>query len=248
MWVLLLTSLAAFGTATTFEEKKAMKKKYRRHTTCSVTEQADEILEDMEVSMGRRKKRQAYRDNKYPATLWSNGINYAFWNASNAARRVFVIATEIWRDNTCLKFREDSSASDKVWVTDGAGCWAHLGRIGGTQFMSLGDGCGYIGLGLHELCHTIGLYHTQSRHNRDNYITLHHENLAYDWHDQFNKESESTNYNYNITYDYGTVMHYSGASPWSVYFLNVLVKYINKTIKMLLYSRIADSQQPVNLT
>ncbi|KAJ1353622.1 Astacin (Peptidase M12A) [Parelaphostrongylus tenuis] len=176
-------------------------------------EQADEILEDMEVSMGRRKKRQAYRDNKYPATLWSNGINYAFWNASNAARRVFVKATEIWRDNTCLEFREDSSARDKVWVTDGAGCWAHLGRIGGTQFMSLGDGCGYIGLGLHELGHTIGLYHTQSRHDRDNYITLHYENLVYDWHDQFNKESESTNYNYNITYDYGTVMHYSGASP-----------------------------------
>ncbi|KAJ1370884.1 hypothetical protein KIN20_032706 [Parelaphostrongylus tenuis] len=32
--------------------------------------------------------------------------------------------------------------------------------------------------------------------------------LQDDWHDQFNKESERTNYNYNITYDYGTVMHY----------------------------------------
>ncbi|KAJ1354769.1 Astacin (Peptidase M12A) [Parelaphostrongylus tenuis] len=39
------------------------------------------------------------------------------------------------------------------------------------------------------------------------------ENLMYDWHDQFGKETESTNYNYNITYDYGTVMHYSAVSP-----------------------------------
>ncbi|KAJ1352707.1 Astacin (Peptidase M12A) [Parelaphostrongylus tenuis] len=175
--------------------------------------QADEILEDMEVSMGRRKKRQAYRDHKYPATLWSDGINYAFWNASNPARRVFIKATEMWSEDTCLEFREDNSATDKVWVTDGAGCWSHVGRLGGTQFMSLGDGCGYIGLGLHELGHTIGLWHTQSRHDRDDFISLRWENLMYDWHDQFGKETESTNYNYNITYDYGTVMHYSAVSP-----------------------------------
>ncbi|KAJ1373972.1 Astacin (Peptidase M12A) [Parelaphostrongylus tenuis] len=119
----------------------------------------------------------------------------------------------MWREDTRLEFREDSSATDKVWVTDGAGCWSHVGRLGGTQFMSLGDGCGYIGLGLHELGHTIGLWHTQSRYDRDNFISLRWENLQYDWHDQFGKETESTNYNYNITYDYGTVMHYSAGSP-----------------------------------
>ncbi|KAJ1351716.1 Astacin (Peptidase M12A) [Parelaphostrongylus tenuis] len=163
-------------------------------------------------AVSRRHHANQIRSFFYPATLGSNGINCAFWNASSAARRVFVKATEISKDNTCLELRADSSARDKLWVTDGAGCWAHLARIGGAQFMSLGDGCGYIGLVLHEFGHTIGLYHTQSRHDRDNYITLHYENLV-DYRDQFNKESGSANYNYNITYDYGAVMHHLGASP-----------------------------------
>ncbi|KAJ1370887.1 Astacin (Peptidase M12A) [Parelaphostrongylus tenuis] len=40
------------------------------------------MLADVEESLGHRSKRQAYRDQKYPKTLWSDGINYAFWNAN----------------------------------------------------------------------------------------------------------------------------------------------------------------------
>ncbi|VDM62644.1 unnamed protein product [Angiostrongylus costaricensis] len=174
--------------------------------------QADEILEDIKESKGNRDKRQAYRDEKYPGTLWSQGINYVFWNATNSARRVFKKAAVIWSENTCLEFKEDNSATDKVYVVHGAGCWSHVGRIGGSQILSLGDRCDYIGLGLHELGHTIGLFHTQSRHDRDDFITLHFENLIDGWEDQFAKESERTNYNYNITYDYGTVMHYGATA------------------------------------
>uniref|UniRef100_A0A0K0DKG3 Metalloendopeptidase n=1 Tax=Angiostrongylus cantonensis TaxID=6313 RepID=A0A0K0DKG3_ANGCA len=190
-------------------------------------QQADEILEDIKESKGNRNKRQAYRDEKYPGTLWSQGINYVFWNATNSARRVFQKAAVIWRENTCLEFREDNSATDKVYVIHGNGCWSHVGRIGGSQILSLGNRlCKekrfeliswnpyfiQIGLGLHELGHTIGLFHTQSRHDRDDFITLHFENLINGWEDQFAKESERTNYNYNITYDYGTVMHYGATA------------------------------------
>ncbi|VDM62646.1 unnamed protein product [Angiostrongylus costaricensis] len=199
-------------------------------------QQADEILEDISENKGNRKKRQAYRDGNYPKTLWSQGINYVFWNATQSARRVFRKAAVIWSENTCLNFKEDNSgkqskhrrlfncsefnerlevkflAKDKVYVIHGAGCWSHVGRIGGSQILSLGDRCDHIGLGLHELGHTIGLFHTQSRHDRDDFITLHFENLIDGWEDQFTKESERTNHNYNITYDYGTVMHYGATA------------------------------------
>ncbi|KAE9416012.1 hypothetical protein Angca_010256, partial [Angiostrongylus cantonensis] len=175
-------------------------------------QQANEILEDIVDSDGDRKKRQAFRDENYPRTLWSNGVNYAFWNASHSARRVFLKAAEIWRENTCLEFREDSSADDVVWVVHGSSCWSHLGRVGGAQILSLGDNCDFIGLGLHEIGHTLGLYHTHARHDRDNFIELRLENLINGWEDQFAKQSESTNYNYNITYDYGTVMHYGATA------------------------------------
>uniref|UniRef100_A0A0K0CT51 Astacin domain-containing protein n=1 Tax=Angiostrongylus cantonensis TaxID=6313 RepID=A0A0K0CT51_ANGCA len=106
--------------------------------------QANEILEDIVDSDGDRKKRQAFRDENYPGTLWSNGVNYAFWNASHSARRVFLKAAEIWRENTCLEFREDSSADDVVWVVHGSSCWSHLGRNGGAQILSLGDNCDFV--------------------------------------------------------------------------------------------------------
>uniref|UniRef100_A0A0K0CT52 Astacin domain-containing protein n=1 Tax=Angiostrongylus cantonensis TaxID=6313 RepID=A0A0K0CT52_ANGCA len=107
-------------------------------------QQANEILEDIVDSDGDRKKRQAFRDENYPRTLWSNGVNYAFWNASHSARRVFLKAAEIWRENTCLEFREDSSADDVVWVVHGSSCWSHLGRVGGAQILSLGDNCDFV--------------------------------------------------------------------------------------------------------
>ncbi|VDM59883.1 unnamed protein product [Angiostrongylus costaricensis] len=140
-------------------------------------QQTEEIWEDIIDSEGSRKKRQAYRDEKYPKTLWSNGINYAFWNATD----------------------------DVVWVIYGASSWSHLGRIGGVQILSLGI---LTGLELHELGYAIGRYHTPAKHDRDNFIEVRLKNVLDGWKDQFAKESERTNYNYNITYDYGTVMHY----------------------------------------
>ncbi|KAJ1351719.1 Astacin (Peptidase M12A) [Parelaphostrongylus tenuis] len=133
-------------------------------------EQAYEILEDMKVSLGRRKKRHAYRDNNYPATLWSNGINYAFWNAYRTA------FTRTRPHHRSL---------------------SHAVQTRSRQ-----------------------LHHTSLRElscksllNQHHTVAIEKMQFQYDWHDQFNKESESTNYNYNITYDYGTVMHYPGASP-----------------------------------
>ncbi|KAJ1368350.1 Astacin (Peptidase M12A) [Parelaphostrongylus tenuis] len=78
-----------------------------------------------------------------------------------------------------------------------------------------------VGIALHQLGHTIGLFHTQTRHDRDNFITPHYENLIDDlnpgWYfgegnNQFDMESPLMNCNYNITYDFGTVMDYGATA------------------------------------
>ncbi|KIH63679.1 hypothetical protein ANCDUO_06020 [Ancylostoma duodenale] len=42
--------------------------------------QAEEVKEDVEeeIAEGNRTKRQAFKDRRYPNTIWSNGVNYYF--------------------------------------------------------------------------------------------------------------------------------------------------------------------------
>lgn len=68
-------------------------------------------------------------------------------------------------------------AKDKIRVFAESGCWSYVGKIGGSQDLSLGRGCESIGTAAHELGHALGLFHTMSRHDRDQYITINSHNV-----------------------------------------------------------------------
>ena len=57
-------------------------------------------------------------------------------------------------------------------------CWSDLGRLGnGKQLVSLGRQCYSQGTAMHELLHTLGFYHEQSRADRDEYVDIHYDNI-----------------------------------------------------------------------
>uniref|UniRef100_A0A0K0DQ25 Metalloendopeptidase n=1 Tax=Angiostrongylus cantonensis TaxID=6313 RepID=A0A0K0DQ25_ANGCA len=76
--------------------------------------------------------------------------------------------------------------------------------------------CSQVGTPAHEIGHALGFFHTQSRHDRDDFITETNNIDSYEHKDmilgrlvaRFTKQSQRFNYNYNLTYDYGSVMHY----------------------------------------
>ncbi|RCN39611.1 astacin, partial [Ancylostoma caninum] len=65
-----------------------------------------------------------------------------------------------------------------------------------------------VGTAAHEIGHTLGFFHTHSRHDRDKFIRFIPENVESKYLDEFTKQTTLTNENYGIPYDYGSIMHY----------------------------------------
>ncbi|VDL79131.1 unnamed protein product [Nippostrongylus brasiliensis] len=175
-------------------------------------EQSKEILE--QISADGRSKRQAYRDQYYPLTTWMNRtVSYFFdSSATPSVKIVFKKAAHLWAKDTCLDIVENESASDAIRVLDMGGCWSYVGRIGGIQNLSLGVRCNSTRAAAHELGHALGFSHTQSRHDRDNYITVILENIREKKLKEFILDTKEINDNYGLPYDYGSLMHYGSTS------------------------------------
>jgi astacin len=78
---------------------------------------------------------------------------------------------------------------------------------GSLQYLSIGDGCGSVGIVAHEFIHALGFWHTQCRSDRDEYVYIDksamHAQMAYN----FLKLKEEDNTLYT-PYEYGSSMHY----------------------------------------
>jgi hypothetical protein len=61
----------------------------------------------------------------------------------------------------------------------------------------------------HELGHALGLFHEQSRPDRDNYVTVLTNNINPAAITNFDKSSSTDVQTYGVPYDYGSVMHYA---------------------------------------
>lgn len=94
---------------------------------------------------------------------------------------------------------------DFVTFRPGSGCSSAVGRRGGEQFVNLGGGC-TSGNAIHEIGHVVGLWHEQSREDRDSWVTIHWDKI---------QAGLEHNFDQHITdgddvgpYDYGSIMHY----------------------------------------
>ena len=75
--------------------------------------------------------------------------------------------------------------------------------------MNLQNGnCASIVTVLHEILHALGFWHEQSRPDRNNYVTIHYENILPQAVRNFEKRRQNEVNSGESPYDYKSVMHY----------------------------------------
>ena len=143
-----------------------------------------------------------------PETLWPEGVvPYTIDGGLPEPQRV-LDAIEHWHDNTLIRFVERTNETD--WINfiepDESTCASRVGMTGGEQDLVLADVCS-VGAAIHEIGHAVGLWHEQSREDRDSHVNVLFDNID---------KRESHNFTQEIRrgddigpYDFGSIMHYS---------------------------------------
>jgi hypothetical protein len=136
---------------------------------------------------------------------WPNGVVY-YSIASNLTDTYRVYdAIAHWQANTSLRFVARTNQSNYIVFQAGSGCSSYVGMVGGAQYVTLAPECS-TGNTIHEIGHAIGLWHEQSRHDRNSYIRILWANIKPGQEHNFYTYSEGFD---NGGFDFGSIMMYS---------------------------------------
>eukprot|EP00927_Polykrikos_kofoidii_P031312 TRINITY_DN26952_c0_g1_i1.p1 TRINITY_DN26952_c0_g1~~TRINITY_DN26952_c0_g1_i1.p1 ORF type:complete len:668 (+),score=56.60 TRINITY_DN26952_c0_g1_i1:127-2004(+) len=171
---------------------------------------------------------RASAGKRWGGQTWpSSDIKFCYMpGTSEMSKRAFYAAIQ-HVDNmvSCLGFteigigmvEETCESSPAIFVkSNEAGCWSEVGApVPGREASVLNldpSGCAHLGIAVHELCHSLGMLHEQSRSDRDMYVAILWMNIQPVYKDQFELREgtgiDPTTLDFSSSYDLSSVMHY----------------------------------------
>uniref|UniRef100_A0A0N4ZKX6 Metalloendopeptidase n=1 Tax=Parastrongyloides trichosuri TaxID=131310 RepID=A0A0N4ZKX6_PARTI len=149
---------------------------------------------------------------KFMSNNWKSPIKYSIEGSLNS--RVIKAAIKNIERETCLEFEKVEKLSDTeegIKFVKQNQCSSSLGKNNGTiNTINLTISCSeFLGVVQHEIGHALGLIHKHQRDDRGNYVSIQKTNIINGYSDQFDDYDGNVLFNsLNITYEYGSAMHY----------------------------------------
>uniref|UniRef100_H2ZB71 Metalloendopeptidase n=1 Tax=Ciona savignyi TaxID=51511 RepID=H2ZB71_CIOSA len=126
-------------------------------------------------------------------------------------RSAISAAVRDFEQSTCIRLRPSNRypGQPRLFLYPGGGCSSPVGRMSNRQQVSLASGCWQKGTVIHEILHSLGFWHEQSRPDRDSHVRINYGNIYRGMGYNFNKLSRQQVNSRNSPYDIGSVMHYN---------------------------------------
>ncbi|XP_068717986.1 hatching enzyme 1.2-like isoform X1 [Montipora capricornis] len=160
-----------------------------------------------------------------------NDVSYLWTKSEDGTVRVpYILSKEIQEDEdkldsikkavksfekfTCIRYQpyNDDDMDYVTFKINASMCYSFVGKQGGNQDISIGNGCERLGTVLHEMMHTLGFIHEQSRPDRDKYVHVFYENIRRGMEHNFQKYSGGQVRRLPANkefYDYDSCLHYN---------------------------------------
>uniref|UniRef100_A0A0N4ZJU7 Metalloendopeptidase n=1 Tax=Parastrongyloides trichosuri TaxID=131310 RepID=A0A0N4ZJU7_PARTI len=179
---------------------------------------SDNIETNDFISIKTVSKRSIYINK---VTNWTSPIKYHI--DKELKNKTIIAVLEYFSKYTCLNFTHNDNykVNDSSLVfLEKSLCSSLVGKNiepSGDTEVWLTETCSKdFGILAHEIAHALGLRHEHQRFDRDEYITIDSSLISNDYKDDIMKKDNDSQYAfYNITYDYGSIMHYPSKSSMS---------------------------------